>query len=146
MRSSSSTWRTLIKAASLALLWLLCASMAGAAPAHHRRTKSRVCDPHSRHILRSLTGRRAVGPVSEPSTRARAGLTDPVRRLHRAQRPLFEDEVAAITNDAPVAEIDSDPSVVPAFDSVGVLSRPACRLPVSNVFSPRSPRGPPYSA
>jgi hypothetical protein len=136
----------LANAGTLACLCLLCASLASAAPGHHRRAKSRACDSHARLTLRALTGQRPLGPVSGPSTRAQAGLIDPMLLLQRGHGAIFDDEVAVISNDAPVAQIDADVSLVPAFEALGVLARTVDQLPSSDVFSPRSPRGPPYSA
>jgi hypothetical protein len=145
MRSSSPTWRTLTKAGSLTLLWLLCASIAVAAP-HHRRTRLRVCDPHSRHTLRSLAGHQPIGPVSTPSTKAQAGLADPMLLLQRGHGTVFGDDIAIIPNDAPIAAIEPDATLVPAFEAIGLLVRAVYQLPDHDLFSPRSPRGPPYSA
>jgi hypothetical protein len=147
MRFSSSNVQKVMKVGGLVLLWLLCASIATAAPVHQRRAKSRVCDPHSRFTLRTIAANRPVaGPISIPSTRAQAGLADPTLLFQRGGAATFGDEVAAISNDAPAARIDGDVGLVPAFEPLGVLVRSVHRLPQSDAFSPRSPRGPPYSA
>jgi hypothetical protein len=146
MRFSSSNVQIVMKAGGLVLLSLLCASVATAAPAH-RRAKSRVCDPHARLTLRTIAANRPVaGPISTPSTRVQAGLIDPNLLFQRGSATTFGDEVAAISNDAPAARIDADVSLVPAFEPLGVLVKSVDRLPRSDAFSPRSPRGPPYSA
>jgi len=147
MLFSLSTVRTLAKAGSLALLWLLCASEAQATPASHRRAKIRACDAHARLTLRALESHRPPGgPVSVPSRRALAGLADSTLLLQRGASTTFGDEVAAISNDAPAAHIEADASLVPAFEPLGVLARSVDRLPGIQLFSPRSPRGPPHSA
>ena len=66
--------------------------------------------------------------------------------LQRGHGTVFDDDVAAISNDAPVAQIDADASLVPAFEAIGLLVRDVDRLPSTDLFSPRSPRGPPYPA
>jgi hypothetical protein len=146
MRLSSSTIRAVMKASSLVVLWLLCASVASAAPAH-RRAKLRVCDPHGARLKKLQPHRGSVGgPVAPPSTRALAGLTDPRLVLHRGSTADADDDVAAIQNDPPAARIDAGLRLAPAFEAIGVLARIADRLPTLHRFSPRSPRGPPHSA
>jgi hypothetical protein len=143
----SSNFRWVMKAGGWALLWLLWASTATAAPAHHRRQKPRVCDPRARLTLRVLSAHRPpAGPVSVPSTRARAGLADPMLLFQRGSGTAFADDIAAISNDVPAARIDADASLVPAFEPLGVLGRTVDRLPRIHSFSPRSPRGPPFFA
>jgi hypothetical protein len=148
MRLSSSTIRAVMKASSLVVLWLLCASVASAAPVH-RRGRARVCDSHgSRLKTRTLHARYASsgGPVAPPSTRALVGLADPTLLLQRGTGTNLGDDVAAIQNDSPAARIDAELRLAPAFEPIGVLARSADRLPKLHRFSPRSPRGPPYSA
>ncbi|HTK29722.1 MAG TPA: hypothetical protein VL309_09235 [Vicinamibacterales bacterium] len=136
-----------MKAGGLTLLWLLCASLAEAAPHHHRRARTRLCDPHARRTLRTIEKtHRQAGPVSAPSTRALAGLADPTLLFQRGHGPIFGDDVVFITTDAPAARIEADARLVPAFEPVGVLGRTVDRLPRTLACSPRSPRGPPSPA
>ena len=146
MRLSSSMLRTVMKASALAVLWVLCASVATAAPAH-RRGKPRVCRTHATRVKKLQPHPASVGgPVAPPSTRALAGLADPILLVSRATLTNVDDDVAAIQNDSPAARIDCGLRLAPAFAPIGVLARIADRLPKLDCFSPRSPRGPPYSA
>jgi len=146
MRLSSPRLRAVMKASALAVLWLLCASVATAAPAHHRG-KPRVCKTHGPRVPKLHRHPASVGgPVAPPSTRALAGLADPILLLTRATQTNVDDDVAAIQNDSPVARIDCGLRLAPAFAPIGVLARTANRLPNLHRFSPRSPRGPPCSA
>ena len=135
-----------MKASGLAVLWLLCASVATAAPAHHRG-KARVCETHGARLKKLQPHPASVGgPVAPPSTRALAGLADPTLLLKRGTPTNVDDDVAAIQNDSPAARIDAGLRHAPAFAPIGVLARVEDRLPKLHRFSPRSPRGPPYSA
>jgi hypothetical protein len=146
MRLSSSMIRTVMKASSLAVLWLLCASVATAAPVH-RRGKVRVCDAHGVRLKKLQPHPASVGgPVAPPSTRALVGLADPTLILQRGAAANFDDDVAAIQNDSPAARVDAGLRLAPDFEPIGVLARIADRLPKLHRFSRRSPRGPPYSA
>jgi hypothetical protein len=135
-----------MKACSLAVLCLLCASIASAAPAH-RRARHRVCDPHAT-TLKKLRARvtSPVGPVAPPSSRVMAGLTDSTLLLQRGQPTPVDDDVAAIQNDTPADGIESGLRLAPALEPIAVLARRVDRLPKLHVAFPRSPRGPPYSA
>jgi hypothetical protein len=147
MRLSSSMLGTVMKASALAVLWVLCASsIASAAPAHHRG-KPRVCRTHGARLKKLQPHPASVGgPVAPPSTRALAGLADPILLLTRGTQTPVDDDVAAIQNDSPAARIDRGLRLAPAFAPIGVLTRDADPLPKLHRFSPRSPRGPPYSA
>ena len=134
-----------MKAGSLVVLWLLCASVATAAPAH-RRGRARVCDAHRAKLAKLHRDRKPVGPVAPPSTRALAGLADPTLLLKRGSGTNFDTDVDAIQNDTPAARIDAGLRLAPAFEPVGVVARISDRLPKLHRFSPRSPRGPPYTA
>lgn len=92
-----------------------------------------------------MATRHPVGPVAPPSTRARSGLSDPTLLLQYGHRPQLDDDIAAISNDAPAAYTD-DLSLLPAFEALGIVPRTVARLPVDDTFSPRSPRGPPAAA
>jgi hypothetical protein len=146
MRLSSSTARRVMKASSLVVLWLLCASVASAAPAH-RRGRARVCDAHVvKHRTLRTHSTSVGGPVAPPSTRALVGLSEPTVLLQRGSRATLDDDVAAIQNDSPAARIDAGLRLAPDFEPIGVLARICDRLPKLHRFSPRSPRGPPYAA
>jgi hypothetical protein len=146
MHFSLHYWRTLLKVGSLATVWLFCASSAWAAPGHHKRTRIRVCDQRTHISLRNLATHPPVGPVAPPSTRAQSGLADPTLFFQRGHRAVLDDDVAVISNEAPVAQIDADLSLTPDFESLGILARTADQLPLDAAFLPRSPRGPPFTA
>lgn len=137
---------TLARACCLAVLCLLCASVATAAPVH-RRVRGRVCDPHAA-TLKKLEARQASkgGPVAPPSTRALAGLTDPALSFQRANHTTFDDDQALIQNDTPAADVYVSLMLAPALEPIGFLARRIDRLPKLDACSLRSPRGPPPSA
>jgi hypothetical protein len=164
MRSFPSIWRVLAKAKGLVvpcLLVLACASAADAAPRvrHHitvRNVSSRLFrlrqmwSPRTvgtrKALRRSFLRRLAVGPVNPPSPRAQAGLIDTFAEIRRATRVDFDDDDAAIQNDAPAAHIDHDDTTRPSLRPLERLIPAADRLPLSSPFLPRSPRGPPAAA
>jgi hypothetical protein len=140
----------LMRTCSVAVLWLLFASIgyAAPAPAPHYGVTGRVCDDHSTTARKVLKHKKKSfgGPVARPSTRALAGLSDPTARMRRASYTPFDDDDDAIQNDAPAAQIDIDDRPTPALRPIGALP-PANdpRLP-TRAFTPRAPRGPPAFA
>ena len=85
-------------------------------------------------------------PAASGFSRWAGRSTDPILLVSRATLTNVDDDVAAIQNDSPAARIDCGLRLAPAFAPIGVLARIADRLPKLDCFSPRSPRGPPYSA
>jgi hypothetical protein len=140
--------RLLIKVSSLAVLWLLFASVGYAAPAPRKSMAGRVCDPHTAALRTKLARHQKSfgGPVASPSKHVLAGLTDGTARLRRGSQTDLTDDDEAIQNDAPAARIDEDDQAVPVLQPVGILHGPFAPLFRSRAFSPRSPRGPPESA
>jgi hypothetical protein len=137
----------LMRAGSLALLWLLVPSVVSAAPAH-RRGSGRVCHPRPVRLRKLPAVQKSYGgPVAQPSTRAQAraqaGLSDVVVRLQRGMQTSVNDDDEAIQTDAPAAWIDGTERLAPALGPIGVLVRPCVHYPKTHAFSPRSPRGPP---
>lgn len=137
----------LIKASSVTLVSLLFASVSWAAPAPRPGAAGRVCDGSAttaRKLLRHVKS--FGGPLAQPSTRALAGLADPMALLKRAPVTSCDDDDDAIQNDAPAAQFDLDERHTPALRALGVLPRShGPRLP-TRAFTPRSPRGPPAAA
>lgn len=131
----------------MAILCLLCAAVASAAPAHRhaRAAKARVCDPHT--TLKKLAARQTRGgPVAPPSTRALAGLDDPAPHVRHAKTAPLDDEGPAIQNDAPADDLDAALAAAPVLHPLGLLARRIDRLPKLDPFSRWSPRGPPFAA
>jgi hypothetical protein len=134
-----------MKVTSLAVLWLLFASIGYAAPAPRRAAAGRVCDTKATTLRKLSRPPKSVGgPVKAPSSRALAGLTDPRLVLKSAGRLDLDDDGQAIQNDAPAARIDSDERSAPTLRELGVLPSPLHRPVHTRAFTPRSPRGPPF--
>ena len=143
MRFTSSPLRALTVAASLALMSLLSAPVADAAP---RRASGPVCDPQAPVTRKLLRHPRSFGgPLKQPSRHALAGLQDITARLRRGTRADLGSEIAAIQNDSPVTGTGADNSLIPTLRSLETIGSPDLQ-PRSRAFSPRSPRGPPPSA
>ncbi len=127
-----------MKASALAVLWVLCASVATAAPAHHRG-KPRVCSDAwgAPEEAASLIRRSVGGPVAPPSTRALAGLADPTLLMQRAR-----SDTMSMTTSRRFRTIRRPRAstrglrLAPAFAPIGVLARIADRLPkLASVFA-----------
>ena len=136
------------------VLLLVCASLSDAAvrPRHHHgrtrttraaRTGPELCS--SGITLRTLARQSNTGggPLAHRAG-SRPGVLHPARPLLKrgALAPLDDDD-AAIQNDAPVARSEGDENVRPALRPLGVLASSFYGLPTFDIFSPRSPRGPP---
>jgi len=145
MPSSSPTLRVLTTAGSVVLMSLLSVSVASAARAPRRATSRRVCDTQTASIRKlERIPKTFGGPLARPSVRTLAGLTDPLARLLRGGRTNQGDEAQAIQNDTPASPIVAGPELEPQALSTFV---PAFeQRPHTRAFSPRSPRGPPFSA
>jgi hypothetical protein len=147
MRVGSSPVRTLTTAGSIALLWLLSAAPALAAPTPRRGAAGPVCDPQTTTLRKLARQPKSFGgPLKRPSTRALLGLTDITTRLLRGSHTIFDSDDAAIQNDAPAARIDEADRLVPSLRPLGVLVGSVDPRPRSHTFSPKSPRGPPLPA
>ena len=134
-----------MKGGSVLLLALLLPTIASAASAP-RRAGAGVCDPGTRSLRKmARLPKTGDGPVARPSTRAQAGLSDTIARLHRGSRTSFDDDDEAIQNDAPAAWLDVDECPLPALEPIGALVRAGISHPKTQAFSPRSPRGPPLA-
>ena len=144
MRFGFITSRFLIKAGSIAALWLLSASVSYAAPGPRRNIVGRACWPQSVPVHKLARQPKSFGgPVALPSKRALAGLSDVTARLKRATRANLADDDEAIQSDASAARVESDDRALPVLRPLGILHGSFDRLPPPHIFSPRSPRGPP---
>jgi hypothetical protein len=110
--------RLLMKVTSVAVLWLLFASIGYAAPAPRRAAAGRVCDARATTLRKLSRPPKSVGgPVKAVSSRALAGLADPRPVLKRGSHLDLDDDGQAIQNDAPAARIDSDERSAPTSGS-----------------------------
>lgn len=144
MRFTSSPLRALTLAGSIALLSLASVSPAIAAP--RRGPSGPICDPQA-PIARKLPRhpRSFGGPLKLPSVRAMAGLQDITARMLRGSRAYLGEGAAAIQNDTPVAAFDAGDHLIPSLRPLETI-RARDLQPRSRAFSPRSPRGPPFTA
>src|SRR5918912_1106247 len=101
MHSDSSSFKVPLRIGGLAVLAVLCTSVAYAAPRPHRAAPRRACVPHA--TAKKLAPRmKAYGPVALPSSRALAGLVDTTASsLKRGTCANRDDDDEAIQNDAP---------------------------------------------
>lgn len=135
-----------MKAGSIALLWLLSASAAQAAPAPGRTSAGPACDPQTTTLRRLARHPKSFGgPVALPAARSLYGLTDITARMRRGTRVALGDRLAAIPS-APAARIDADERPAPSLRPIGALVGSVDGRPHTHESSPRSPRGPPVSA
>jgi hypothetical protein len=139
--------RVLRVAGSLMLLWLLPAAVADAAPTLRRGVAGPVCDAQTL-TLRKLrrVPRSFGGPLKAVKHRAVTVSTDRTARLGHAPVTHRPADGAIIQNDAPPARVDSVDRPVPSLRPLGVFSGAIDVRPPSRTFSPRSPRGPPFTA
>jgi hypothetical protein len=144
MRKALTNRRLLMKASSIAVLWLLFASIGYAAPAPRRAAAGRACDAKTTTLRKLLRPKSTAGPLKAPSTHALAGLADPRVVLKRGGHPNVDDDGLAIQNDAPAARIDTDERSAPTLRELGTLPG-LLNWPIhTRAFTPRSPRGPPF--
>jgi hypothetical protein len=143
MRFTSSPLRAWTIAGSIALLSLVSARPADAAP---RRASGPICDPQT-PVARKLPRhpKSFGGPLKLPSSHALAGLQDITARVRRGIHAFLGDNAAAIQNDAPIAGVEADDSLLPSLRPLEIV-RSLDLQPRSRAFSPRSPRGPPPTA
>ena len=145
MRSLSSPVRTFVTAGSLALLWLMSALPASAATSG--RYAGPICDPQTTALRKLARQPKSFGgPLKQARARPLFGLTDPSARVHRSTRTTFDNDEAAIQNDAPAARIDDEARALPSLCPLGLLARPVDGSLHSPAFCPRAPRGPPLAA
>jgi hypothetical protein len=147
--TASSIVRISLKAGSIALLamlWLLSASAADAAPAPGRAAAGPACDPQTTTLRRLPRHAKSFGgPVALPPARSLYGLTDITARMRRGTRVALGDRCAAIPS-APAARIDADHRLIPSLRPLGGLVGSVDGRPHTHESSPRSPRGPPVAA
>jgi len=142
---ATSIVRTPMKAVMLAVLWLLTASAASAAPGPSAGRAGQHCGGQSTALRKLLRHPKSYGgPLAHSTHTSRLGLRfDLTARLRRAKRTSTGNEAAAIQNDAPAARVNGEDRSLPALRSLGFLIGPVDSHPRTRAFSPRSPRGPP---
>jgi hypothetical protein len=134
--------RTIMRTSGALALWLLCASLADAAPVQ-RGAAGPLCDPQTpAHRKLPRHPKSFGGPLRE----SRGVVTDMTARLQRGRRANLLGDDDAIQNDAPAAQIDIDERATPALPCLGVLLGSADGRADTLPLSPRSPRGPPVTA
>src|SRR4051812_26485253 len=123
MRFLSSPVRTFVTAGSLALLGLMSALPASAAPSG--RSAGPICDPQTTTLRKLARQPKSFGgPLKAARTRHLFGLTDPSARLQRGTRTTFDGDAAAIQNDAPAARIDDEARGLPSLCPLHLLAHP----------------------
>jgi hypothetical protein len=147
MRFVSLNLRMLMRASGIALLGLLCASMANAAPAPARGVAGPICDPQTpTHRKLPRHPKSFGGPLADRSDSSRGVVKDLSARLQRGLRTNLAGDDVAIQNDAPATQIDADDGPIPALRPLGLLIGSLDLRLETRAFSPRSPRGPPFPA
>ena len=141
----SSPARISIAAGSVALLGLLSAASAAEAAPGYRRA-SEICDAHTTAVRKLPRHPKSFGGPVAHTPRGLIRLADLTHRLQRGTRANLNDDDAAIQNDAPAARIAADERPTLGLRPLGVLLRPLDLHALTRAFSPRSPRGPPFSA
>jgi hypothetical protein len=133
----------MLKAAGVALLWLLTASVADAAP-RSRVDRTQVCNGQTATIRKVVRRLKTLGGPLARTRKARTWLLfDCTPRLHRPPRAHVGDHRDAIQLDAAVAYAARDGRTIPGLCPVGIVAGPAEPHVSTLAFSPRSPRGPP---
>jgi hypothetical protein len=147
MWSNSLNVRTLIKSCGVMLLPLVFASIVDAAPAPRRGVAGPLCDPQTPAARKLPRHPKSYGgPLADRSSATRVLLTDLGARMQRGMRADLASDEEIIQNDAPIAQADGDDRPVPALRPLGVLVGSHNVRPDSQASSPRSPRGPPFTA
>jgi hypothetical protein len=137
--------RTMMRASGALVLWLLCASLADAAPVQ-RGAAGPLCDPQTPAHRKLPRHPKSFGGPLRVRPESRGVVTDMTARLQRGRRANLLGDDDAIQNDAPAAQLDIDERATPALRWLGVLLGSADGCPDTRSFSPRSPRGPPVTA
>lgn len=134
-------------AGSVALLWLLSAAVADAAPTLRRGAVGPLCDAQTltpkapRPAAKSF-----VGSLKAAKRRAVRISTDTAARIGQASGVHRVADGAIIQSDAPAARASAGDCLLPYLRSLGVFTSTVDMRPLSRTFSPRSPRGPPSAA
>jgi hypothetical protein len=145
MRFDSSV-RIAVKAASVALLWLLSASISEGAPHPRRVNREPVCDAQTPTVRKLPRHPKSVGGPVARTRRTRAGLSfDLTARLHRPARVHVHDDRDAIQNDGAATGVEFDDRSTLGLRPLGRVIGSVDRHLPAFAFSPRSPRGPPAS-
>ena len=135
-----------LKAAGVALLWLLTASVADAAP-RPGVDRTQACNAQTATIRSVVRRLKTLGGPLARTRKARTWLLfDLTPRLHRPPRAHVGDHRDAIQIDAAVAHAARDGRTVPGLCPVGIVAGSAAPHVSAFAFSPRSPRGPPSPA
>jgi hypothetical protein len=140
--------RMLMRVGCAILFWLVSASLAQAASTQGQRATGALCDAHSTTLRKLIRHSKSFGgPLARRPHRALFGLSDVTARLHRGARAGINDgDDAAIQNDAPAANVDTDGRTTPTLQPLEELVGSLDRRPRTRAFSPKSPRGPPVAA
>jgi hypothetical protein len=147
MRFATSPSRMLLRASCVALVCLLSASLAEATTTQGYRTTGVLCDSHSTTLRKMIRYAKSfAGPLAHRPQPALFGLSDIGAKLQRGGRADLTDDDAAIQNDAPDANIDSDRRAIPTLQPLELLAGRIDRLLRTRAFTPKSPRGPPVPA
>jgi hypothetical protein len=137
----------LVKTCGVVLASWLFASIVEAAPPAHHLAFRRPCDPHSTSLLKLLRYPKAHSPLAK-TRRARTWLVFDLAaaHLHRNSHsnPGADDD-AAIQNDTAATSSHDEGSCAPSLRSLGIVNAALGGRPLTRAFSPRSPRGPPFS-
>jgi hypothetical protein len=129
--------RLVMAATGSLALWLLCASVADAAPVrrHHVRPHRVIC---------------ATGVESRPFARVRFFRRTLivhrhiVARLQRSRAKALTDYDEGIQNAAAVGG-EGELRLITVLEPIGMLAVPHCQLTSHRIVSRRTPRGPPSS-
>jgi len=145
MRFDSRPLRLVMTAGTVAVLWLLAASVGEPFPVPHHTNAAPICDSATTPVPKLARRHKSSGGPVVRTRRSRAGLLPHLTtHLHRTVRLRLAEDRDAIQTDA-AAGVDPDNRASLSLRSIGVLIGPLDRRPSSRTYSPRSPRGPPVS-
>src|SRR5262245_23109809 len=147
MRPSVPLLRSPLQAICIAVLSLLAASAASAAPAPGN-WGNRVCNSEQTTLKKLLRHPKSYGgPLATRVPNRRQGLgSDLSAHMRPAKRTSLGAGAVAIQNDAPAARADGDHDHLASLRPLGFLVGSVDSHPRTRAFSPRSPRGPPAAA
>ena len=146
MRLISRNLRFVSRVSGIALLALFCASMADAAPALARGAAGPLCDPQTPTYRKLPRHPKSFGGPLADRSDSRGVVKDLTARLQRGSRAKLPSDDVAIQNDAPATQSDADDGPIPALRPLGLLIGSLDLRIQTGAFSPRSPRGPPFTA
>lgn len=147
MRVFSPSLKTLIKGCGALLLPVICASAVSASPVNRRGAAGPICDPQTpTHRKLPRHPKSFGGPLANRPSASRLVVTDLTARMQRGMRADLASDEEVIQNDAPIDQADGDTRRIPSLSSLGLLVGLADVRPLSQISSPRSPRGPPFAA